>query len=114
LSPIKQSRELNPLDATLDSKPQKQAVEMRFYRALGNVQIPSNFRVVTSLKQQIDDLPFPRPYLAERLFHNTAPDRRAPVAVKWLSSQVPGRIWEFGSLRLILHSRGQIALCEVN
>jgi hypothetical protein len=69
LSPIKQSRELNPLDATLDSKPQKQAVEMCFHRTLGNVQIPSNFRVVTSLEQQTNDLPFPGAHLAELLFH---------------------------------------------
>jgi hypothetical protein len=70
LSPVKQSRELNPLDATLDSKPQKQAVEMCFDRALGNVQIASDFRIVTSLKQQMDDLPFPGPHLVELLFHN--------------------------------------------
>jgi hypothetical protein len=69
LSPIKQSRELNPLDATLDSEPQKQAVEMRFDRALGHVQIASDFRVVTSLEQQIDDLPFPWSHLLEILFH---------------------------------------------
>jgi hypothetical protein len=70
LSPIKQSRELNPLDAPLDSETQKQAVEMRFDRSLGNVQIFSNFRVVTSLEKQIDDLPFPGAHLAELLFHN--------------------------------------------
>jgi hypothetical protein len=43
LSPIKQSRELYPLDATLDSEPQKKAVEMCFDGALGNVQIASDF-----------------------------------------------------------------------
>jgi hypothetical protein len=70
LSPIKQSRELYPLDATLDSKPQKQAVEMCFDRSLGNIQIPSDFRVVTSLKKQIDNLPLPWSHLAELFFHN--------------------------------------------
>jgi hypothetical protein len=69
LSPIKQSRELNPLDAALDSEPHKQAVEMRFHRSLGNIQIPSDFRVVTSLEQQINDLPFPRSHFVELLFH---------------------------------------------
>ena len=36
---------------------------MRFDRSLGNVQIASDFRVVASLEQQIDDLPFPGSYL---------------------------------------------------
>ncbi len=35
---------------------------MRFHRALGNVQIASDFRVVTSLEQQLNNLPFPGPY----------------------------------------------------
>jgi len=43
---------------------------MRFDRALGNVQIASDFRVVTSLEQQMNDLPFPGSHLAELLFHN--------------------------------------------
>jgi len=47
----------------------KQAVEMRFDRALGNVQFASDFRVVTSLEQQIDDPPLPGSDLAELLFH---------------------------------------------
>jgi hypothetical protein len=69
LSPIKQSRELNPLDAALDSKTEKQAVEMRFDGSLGNVQIASDFRVVTSLEKQIYDLPFPGTHLVELFFH---------------------------------------------
>jgi len=69
LSPIKQSRELYPLDATLDSKSQKQAIEMRFHRSLGDVQVASDFRVVTSLQQQIDNLPLPWSHLAEMFFH---------------------------------------------
>ena len=42
---------------------------MRFDRALGNVQIASDFRVVTSLEKQIYDLPFPGTHLVEFLFH---------------------------------------------
>jgi hypothetical protein len=42
---------------------------MRLDRSLGDVQIFSDFRVVTPLKKQIDDLPFPGSYLAEVLFH---------------------------------------------
>ncbi len=34
---------------------------MRFHCALGDVEIVSDFRVVTSLEQQLDDLPFPWP-----------------------------------------------------
>jgi len=44
---------------------------MRFHRTLGNVQIVGDFRVVTSLEQQIDDLPFPWSHLAELLFHKS-------------------------------------------
>jgi len=77
---------------------------MRFDRSLGNVQIFRNFRVVTSLEKEINDLPFPGPHLAEPLFHKTLHLTDAPR-----SPQValqPG----FGSLRVILHSRGQIGL----
>ncbi len=42
---------------------------MRFHGALGNVQIASDFRVVTSLEQQLDNLPLPWPYFLELLFH---------------------------------------------
>jgi hypothetical protein len=42
---------------------------MRFDGSLGNVQIASDFRVVTSLKKQIDDLPFPGTHLVELFFH---------------------------------------------
>jgi hypothetical protein len=69
LPPVKQCRELNPLDAALDSETKKQAVEMRFDGALGNVQIASDFRVVTSLKKQIYNLPFPGTHLVELFFH---------------------------------------------
>jgi hypothetical protein len=66
---------------------------MRLDRSLGDVQIFSDFRVVTSLKKQIDDLPFPGSYLVELLFHKAL-----------------HRGSGFGSLRLILHSHGQIGL----
>jgi hypothetical protein len=42
---------------------------MRFHSSLGYVQIASDFRVVTPLQQQIDDLPVSGPYRAELLFH---------------------------------------------
>ena len=42
---------------------------MRFNRALSNVQIASDFRVVTALEQQLDDLPFPWSHLLKLLFH---------------------------------------------
>jgi hypothetical protein len=82
---------------------------MRLDRSLGDVQIFSDFRIVTSLKKQIDDLPFPGSYVVELLFHkhHTSPIR--PGGCKWLSNQVLG-ISGFGSLRPILHSHGQIGL----
>jgi hypothetical protein len=66
---------------------------MRLDRSLGDVQIFSDFRVVTSLKKQIDDLPFPGSYVAELLFHKhrTLPIR--PSRCKWLNNQIPRHIW---------------------
>ena len=42
---------------------------MRFYGALGDIQIPSNFCIVTPLQKQIDDLAFPGSHLVKFLFH---------------------------------------------
>lgn len=42
---------------------------MRFHGALGDVQIVSDFRVVASLEEQLDDLPFPWAHLLELFFH---------------------------------------------
>jgi hypothetical protein len=42
---------------------------MRFHRSLGDVQILGDFRVVTSLEKQLNDLLFPGSYAAEILFH---------------------------------------------
>ena len=54
---------------------------MCFDGALGYVQIASDFGVVASLEQEIDDLTLPGTYLAELLFHKcTAPVRCASTA----------------------------------
>ena len=42
---------------------------MCFHGALGYVQIASDLRIVTALKQQIDDLPLPLPQQNESFFH---------------------------------------------
>jgi hypothetical protein len=42
---------------------------MRFNGALSDIQIPSNFCIVTPLQKQIDDLSFPGSHLVEFLFH---------------------------------------------
>jgi hypothetical protein len=42
---------------------------MCFHGALGYVQIASDFRIVTALKQQIDDLPLPLSHFSKLLFH---------------------------------------------
>jgi hypothetical protein len=44
---------------------------MRFHCALGHVQIASDFRIVTPLEQQLDDLPLSGSYLVELLFHKS-------------------------------------------
>jgi len=69
LSPVEQSRELDPLDAVLDSEPQKHTIEMGLDGAFRHVQISSDFGVVTSLEKQIDDLPLPAPQPAELFVH---------------------------------------------
>jgi len=63
---------------------------MRFHCALGNIQIPGDFRVVTPLEQKIDDLPFPRTYSVEVIFHAARLSADAsPVALKWLNQAFP-------------------------
>ncbi len=42
---------------------------MSFDGSLGYVQIASDFRVITSLQKQIDDLLFPWSHLSEFFFH---------------------------------------------
>jgi len=96
---------------------QKQAVEMRFDGALGHVQIAGDFRVVTSLEQQIYDLPFPWSHLVEFLFHNHCHHHcTCPTPQTRQLAREPGPIGTsgFGSLALIVHSRGQTALLDVN
>lgn len=61
---------------------------MRLDRSLGDIKIFSDFRVVTSLKKQIDDLPFPWPYPAEVLFHKHHASPLRPGRSKCLRSQV--------------------------
>jgi hypothetical protein len=76
-------------------------------RALGNVKIASDFGVVTSLEQELDNLSFPGSHLFELFFHiKTAPSQRtpsAPVALPLRFLDASG----LGSLRGILHSHSQ-------
>jgi len=44
---------------------------MSFDRALGNMQIASDFRIVTSLEQQLDNLPLAWAYFLEIFFHSS-------------------------------------------
>jgi hypothetical protein len=69
LSPVEQSRELDPLDSVLDSEPQKHTVEIGFDGAFRHFQLTGDFGVVTSLKKQIDDLLLPASQQAELLVH---------------------------------------------
>jgi len=65
---------------------------VRFDGSLGNVQIASDFRVVTSLKKQIYDLPFPWTHLVEFFFHKNRTWPMWPRSRKWLGNQVPRHI----------------------
>jgi len=49
---------------------------MRFDRALGDVQIASDFRVVTALQKQLDNLPLPWPHPVEILCHRSCTPAR--------------------------------------
>lgn len=69
---------------------------MRLYRSLRNVQIFSDFRIVTPLQKQLHDLLFPGSYVAELLFHkhHTLPQRphrsmqlrHGPLGTIWIRS----------------------------
>jgi hypothetical protein len=61
---------------------------MRFDGSLGNMQIASDFRVVTPLKKKIYDLPFPRTDLIEFFFHKNCTWPMWPRSRKWLGNQV--------------------------
>jgi hypothetical protein len=63
---------------------------------LGYVQIASDFRIVTSLQQQINDLLLPGPHLAELVFHALHLSVRSGHPVVF-TNQVPDTS-RFGSL----------------
>ena len=48
---------------------------MSFDRALGDVEVASDFGVVTTLEQEIDDLPFLGCHGSEHFFHLTIPSK---------------------------------------
>ena len=82
---------------------------MRFDGSLGNIQIASDFRIVTSLKKKIYDLPFPGTHWVQLLFfHKDCTWPMRPRSLQVAKAIRNRRHIRFGSLRLILHSRGQI------
>ena len=92
---------------------------MCFDGALGNMQIASDFRVVTSLEKQIDNLPLSRSYLAELLFHKSLHLSDALRPRQVALNHAPSAHLDSGLCRLILHSRGQISVsmltnCEIS
>ena len=81
---------------------------MCFHSALGYVQIASDFRIVTALKQQIDDLPLPLSHFSKLLFH--ALTSRDAIGVPQVANRPSGplRSPRFGSLCLCsVHPLGQ-------
>jgi len=55
---------------------------MRFDGSLGNVQIASDFRVITPLEKQIYDLPFPWSHLVEFFFHKNCTRPIRPLSLQ--------------------------------
>jgi hypothetical protein len=66
---------------------------MCFDGSLRNVQIASDFRVVTSLKKQIYDLPLPGPHLVELFFHKNCTRPIRPWLLQVAKHQVSRHIW---------------------
>ena len=69
---------------------------MCFDGSLGNVQIASDFRVVTSLKKQIYDLPLPGTHLVELFFHKDCTWPMRPWLLQMASDQVSRHISDSG------------------
>ena len=69
---------------------------MRLHRPFGNVQVASDFRVITPLQQQLDNLLLSGTHLAnDRLIHVIHLSDEALVAVQW-PKQEPAHIsWVF-------------------
>jgi hypothetical protein len=85
LPPIQQGREFHSLDSSINSKTQKQPIEMGFHGPPCHFELARNFGVVTSLQKQGYDLLFARtqpnglllhrsssPYIAFALIRRTA------------------------------------------
>jgi hypothetical protein len=109
LSPVEHSRKLHALDSVLDTEAQEQAVEMGFYRTLGDIQILRNFGVVAPLEEKIDNLLLPVSQSADLLVHYyTSRVAQRTLPVRWAALRVRCAPMEFLVLRLSLHPRSQI------
>ena len=80
---------------------------MCFDGALGDIQVASDFSVVTSLEKQVDDLAFPGSYLIEFFFHKFTAPHRCTRPREVALNRCPLGASGFGSLRLILQLLGQ-------
>lgn len=60
MPPIQESCQFDPLDSAGDSEAQKEPVEVRLYRAQGDIEVLRDFLVAAALQQQLGDLLFPR------------------------------------------------------
>ncbi len=56
---------------------------MCFDGALGDIQVASDFSVVTSLEKQVDNLTFPGSHLIKLLFHISLHLTDTPGRGKW-------------------------------
>jgi hypothetical protein len=69
---------------------------MCFDGALGDIQVASDFSVVTSLEKQVDDLAFPGSHLIEFFFHNSLHLTDAPGRGKLRSTVAPSAHLDLG------------------
>jgi hypothetical protein len=88
-----------------------------FHRPLRNVQVASDFRVITPLQKQLDDLLFPGTHLADRLIHVVHLSDEALVAVQW-PKQEPAhisRVFAYKNVHEFDHSGvKRLTKCEIS
>jgi hypothetical protein len=93
LPPVQQGGEFDSLDASGDSETEKQPVEMSFHGAPGHFELAGNFRVVTALQQQLDNLLFAWTEPNDRLFHSNPPPRLDHYVRLWLVLRL--QMWRY-------------------
>ena len=79
---------------------------MCFYGSLGYVQIASNFRIVTTLQEKLDDLLLPLPHLSKFLFHVVPLTGRASLTASASHGDQRCDALNSGVCTSVMHPRG--------